>query len=561
VKVFPHRRLRVCARGLPGASWAVRAAAFGAAVLVAASAPAARAASADAALTLANAPGSLILAQPGPLPLRFSTQVPPGAGEATVTVELLGRDRDGAPLDAPIAVYRAAAQPDLRIDVALPRPGWFAVDVRMSRAGAVLAERRFGAAAVPAAAEGLPDAGVATHFGQHRGDPEQVMPLIRRAGFSWFRDELYWDQIERTPGVFAFPPDYDHYLAVAAREGLKPLVALDYGNAAAYPGLFTGPQGFPRTVKERALFARYAARVTARYAGRIRHWEVWNEPSFGPIRLEDYAALLTSTSAAIKQQDPGAQVIACGGGGAGGGPGGDCAEPMLKQLPRAVFDGVSIHPYMTPFDPDAGYPTPGTSLSAVSIPTVWPILRDRVVHASASPERPPGLWVTELGWPSRAANSPLTDATQAAFLLRSFLLSRRYASVVAMFWYDFVDDGVDPADSEKNFGLLSADLAPKPAYVAATVLANALGARAWRRTLYEAGGARVYQFGDAAPVFIGWRATAAAGPVRVAVPAGRYRLSDWQGAMRDVVVPAEGYTWTLGPMPQYLIPAAVQGKG
>jgi polysaccharide biosynthesis protein PslG len=516
----------------------------------------------DATLTLANAPGTLIVAQPGSLPLRFAVDVPPGADDATVTIEVRGRDRDGVALDAPVATYRAPARPDLRIDVTLPRFGWFEVDARLHRAGAVLAEDRFGAAAVPPAAASLPDAGVSTHFALQRSDPARVMPLIRRAGFSWLRDELYWDQIEREPGVFAFPAAYDRYLDEAVRVGLKPLIVLDYGNAVAYPGLFAGPQGFPRTVEERALFTRYAARMTARYADRVKHWEIWNEPSIGPIRIEDYAALLTSVSAAIKQRDPDAQVLACGGGGAGGGPGGDCAEPLLKQLPGGVFDGVSIHPYMTPFDPDAGYPTPGAWIPAVSIPTVWPRLRDKMVRASATRARSPGLWVTELGWPSRAAKTSLSDATQAAYLLRSFLLSRRYGSVVATFWYDFVDDGVDPANAEHHFGLLRANLTPKPAYVAATVLANALGARAWTRTLREADGVRIYQYGEPDDaVFVGWRAGAArTEPVRVEVPAGRYRLSDWQGATRELVVPAGGFAWPLGPMPQYLIPAS-RGKG
>ncbi len=515
-------------------------------------------------LALANAPGSLIVDRAGPLTLSFTTALPPDSGDATVTVELRDRDRDGTPGGTPVATYRAKAQPALRIEVELPHPGWFAADARLIRAGVTVAERRFGVAAAAPVADldaGLPDAGVATHFGQHRGDPEIVMPLIRRAGFRWFRDEIYWDNVEREPGQFVFPGDYDRYVGTAARIGLKPLIVLDYGNAVAYPGLFTGAQGFPRTVEERALFARYAAKVAQRYAKTVGHWEVWNEPSIGPVSIDDYAALLTSVSAALKRQDPAAQVLACSGGGAGGGPGGDCVASLLKRVPRGVFDGVSIHPYMTPFDPDAGYPTtPSAPISAVNIPTVWPHLRDMVARESAGRAARPSVWVTEIGWPSSAKSTRMTDATQAAYLLRSYLLSRRYPAVAAMFWYDFVDDGTDPADGEKNFGLLSADLAPKPAYVAASVLARTLGARAWNRSLADAGGVRVYQYGTGGDAVIaGWRTGATAPATRIAVPPGKYWLRDWQGVTRALVVPDGGLAWALGPMPQYLIPA-VDGR-
>lgn len=508
-------------------------------------------------LTLANAPGSLIAEQAGPLMLHFKTALPPGTRAATVTVELRGRDSDGEPERTLAATYRALAQPDMRMRIALPHPGWFEADARLMRDGMTLAARRIGVAAVlPVAPSALPDAGVVTHFAQPHAAPERVMPLIRRAGFSWFRDELYWDAIERKPGRFTFPRAYDRYLEVAARIGLKPLIVLDYGNARAYPGLFGGPQGFPRTAEERALFARYAAQVAARYAKTVKHWEIWNEPPLGPIGIDTYAALLTSVSAALKRQDPDAYVLACGGGGAGGGPGGDCADALLKQVPHGVFDGVSIHPYMTPFDPDDGYSTPpGSWVPAVNIPTVWPHLHDMVARQRAANAPPIGVWVTEIGWPSSAASTRMTDAKQAAYLLRSYLLSRRYRAIDAMFWYDFVDDGTNPANSEKNFGLLSEDLAPKPAYVAAAVLARTVGARAWSRTLVDDGGVRVYQYGTGGDaVIVGWRAGAGAAAERVAVPAGRYALRDWQGVTRTLDVSASGLMWTLGPMPQYLIP-------
>jgi hypothetical protein len=49
-------------------------------------------------------------------------------------------------------------------------------------------------------------------------------------------------------------------------------------------------------------------------------------------------------------------------------------------------------------------------------------------------------------------------------------------------WYDWKDDGTDPAEREHNFGTVTHDLEPKPAYVALRTLTRELaGFRVARR--------------------------------------------------------------------------------
>jgi hypothetical protein len=87
------------------------------------------------------------------------------------------------------------------------------------------------------------------------------------------------------------------------------------------------------------------------------------------------------------------------------------------------------------------------------------------------------IWFTELGW-SVHENRPalplwqrgVTPAEQAAYLTRAFgLVGSRYPYVEKAFWYK---DAARPEDNDvqSGYGLLKADLAPRPAYSALKAL-------------------------------------------------------------------------------------------
>ncbi|RME89988.1 MAG: hypothetical protein D6766_13885, partial [Verrucomicrobia bacterium] len=61
-------------------------------------------------------------------------------------------------------------------------------------------------------------------------------------------------------------------------------------------------------------------------------------------------------------------------------------------------------------------------------------------------------------------------------------LANLLAGVRVSVWYDWQNDGPDPAEREHNFGLVNTDLSPKPAYRAIRTLTGALrGCRIVRR--------------------------------------------------------------------------------
>lgn len=509
---------------------------------------------------LASPPGSLVMPINGKKVLRFVVATRDDIRHAKLTISVFPYGSNGKVMPTALTTYQKAISdiPEgkaIDVGIAVPRAGLFRVDATFkSPDGETLDKTSTTLAVVTKRDEvGPSDFGVVTHFAQAGTPPPSVLlPLVRQAGFSWIRDELYWEAIEKTPGRFAFPTRFDAYLAECAHLGISPLVVLDYGNPVAYPALFS-QSTFPQSPEARARFIRYVDAVVARYGGTVKHWELWNEPDFGKIRYPTYLALLKDTFAAIKQRSSDASVISCGGGGSGGGPGGDCIVGLIKDGGLNDQDGFSVHPYMPPNTPEKGYRATGAPIDFVSIPTVWPYLKRLTTDNVKADGRPLQVWVTELGWPVNPKDPGQDEATQASNLVRTYLLSRRYGTVKVVFWYDFVDDGTDVNNIEHNFGLLHHDLTPKPAFVAASVLSSTVGKLNWAKALVDAENVKAYQYGTDDPVVVGWTTDGKESTVSLHLPAGKYVQRDWQGVDTPVTITAQSFDWRVGPMPRYLI--------
>jgi len=515
---------------------------------------------APASIELKNPAGALITQAVGRQSIQLEIVSPTTMKRARIVVQVAPYDAHGAPA-AWISPARTSVW-DLRpgstqmtVNVNLGHRGLFLVNAQLlSTQGTALAHKAFNLAVIPRRGHTGPgDFGVATHFAQGKGAPEILLPLIRNAGFSWIRDELYWDQIEKQPGRMIFPPRFDAYLLTASRLKITPLIVLSYGNATAYPELFKRSP-FPQSSEARAHFRRYVAELLERYDKEVKHWEVWNEPEFGKIGYDNYVNLLKDVYVEIKQRSPDASVISCGGGGSGGGPGGDCLTELIQRGALDYQDGFSIHPYMSPNTPEIGYRAIGAPIESVSIPSVWPYLKAFVARNPKTNGQLLQLWVTEFGWPVRRNVPGQNEAMQAAYLIRSYLLSRRYNAARVLFWYDFADDGIDPDDIEQNFGLLHSDFTPKPAFIAAAVLSSTLENRAWAKSLFDDDEVKVYQYDAVNPLLVGWTSGAQEREVSLHLPPGDYVQRDWQGIDSPMTVTAQGFDWHLGPMPRYLFP-------
>jgi len=277
---------------------------------------------------------------------------------------------------------------------------------------------------------------------------DELLDLIKGAGARWIRDEVYWSEVEKRKGVFDFPPSYDYYLKAARARGIQVLLILDFGNV-----LYSGAEkGGPATEAEREAFARYCGEVIKRYGPLgVRHFEIWNEPNASTFwrpqpNPGDYARLLEAAYKACKDADPGSTVLGCSTSGTDI----DFIGGVLAAGGGRFMDAVSFHPYCQPSPPEHR------------------LLEDIARLKALALEKP--LWITEIGYPTHAGAAGVHEETQANYLVRTFLLAGSAPAVRRVFWYDFQNDGEDPAEAEFNFGLVRKDKTPKRSYGALKTL-------------------------------------------------------------------------------------------
>lgn len=372
--------------------------------------------------------------------------------------------------------------------------------------------------------------GAQTHFGQFRAGVEDILDLVKGADIGWIRDEVYWSEVEKAKGVFAFPPAYDRYLRAAQARGIQVLLILDFGN----PLYSSSEKSAPATDAERHAFARYCREVIARYKPLgVRHYEIWNEPNASTFwrpspNPEDYAKLLETAYRACKEADPGATVLGCSTSGADL----DFIGSVARAGGGRFMDAVSFHPYCQPLPPERR------------------LLTDISKVKKLAPDKP--LWITEFGYPTYAGASGVDDETQANYLVRAFLLAKTSPAVERFFWYDFQNDGEDPDEAEFNFGLVRMNRTPKPAYKACKTMATLIGNLSpaeFRIT----GNTYVVRFGEErAPLFAVWR-LGGAESMEIPCPKGVCRIIERDGESRTVEVKESVLEVEVSEKPRYIV--------
>jgi Cellulase (glycosyl hydrolase family 5) len=375
--------------------------------------------------------------------------------------------------------------------------------------------------------------GVQTHFGQFRPAADDLLNLVQGAGIGWIRDEVYWSEVEKEKGLFTFPPAYDHYLKAARGRGIEVLLILDFSNP-----LYTGSdKRAPANDAERQAFARYCREVVKRCAPfGVRHYEIWNEPNASTFwrpqpNPEDYARLLESAFRACKEADPKATVLGCSTAGVDL----DYIGRVIRAGGASFMDGVSFHPYCQPSPPERK------------------LLTDISKVQKAAPDKP--LWITEFGYPTHAGPAGVDEEAQANYLVRAFLLARSFPAVKRFCWYDFQNDGEDPAEGEFNFGLVRMDKTPKPAYRAYKTMTSLVGDLAPAELRVE-GGTYIARFGEGErPLLAVWR-LGGAESTQIPYPDGPCRIIERDGESRAVEVKESTLEIEVSEKPRYIVRAA-----
>lgn len=366
-------------------------------------------------------------------------------------------------------------------------------------------------------------------------------------GAGWTRVTFRWNEVQPDGPDQWNLPITDAQLALELAQGRQvvglvvntPGWATDTGRGVGVPrGLYLGHND-PEN-----LWAAFLRALVARYAGRIDHWIIWNEPDIWDTyhqswggSVEDFAQLLRVSYGAVKETNPNAVVhLAAVTHWWDVNYGRELFFRRLLQVlaadPNAAphnyyFDVATLHIY---FQPENLYDL-----------TVF----YRNLMREYGLEKP--IWIVETNAaPSEDPARPVPDARfkvsledQAAFIIQAMALGiAGGAERIAV--YKMADTERDLAANPEPFGLVRADGTRRPAFtayrVAATYLAGFRGGRWERRD--EASVVVVDRGGQVTTV--AWSRTPSSQVVYLPARTLRALLVDMWGHAR-VVYPNRGY--------------------
>ncbi len=152
---------------------------------------------------------------------------------------------------------------------------------------------------------------------------ELAVRMAHEAGFRWLRQEFPWEDIEihgkgdfedrRHEPYRSAWEKYDQIVALAEQYDMELIVRLsnppEWSRAAGdAAGTFAPPDNL-------ADYGDFVQAVVERYQGRVRYYQIWNEPNIYPewgeatISPEDYVALLKVGAERARAVDPDVVII------------------------------------------------------------------------------------------------------------------------------------------------------------------------------------------------------------------------------------------------------------
>ena len=381
------------------------------------------------------------------------------------------------------------------------------------------------------AAAGIPDPrfGVVEAF--------QAPNAATTLGAGWTRVTFRWNEIQPNgPGEWHTVPISDEALARELAQG-RQVVGLLVTTPGWATDLDIGP-GVPRglhlpTDHPENLWATFVRTIVARYAGRIDHWIIWNEPDIPETQhmswggsTEDFVRLLQVGYTVAKETNPGAVVhLAAVTHWWDEDWFGRFLDKLMADPAAAAnnyyFDVATLHIY---FQPETVY-----QIAAHYRDMMWgrgirkPIW---IAETNAAPSQDPA-------WPVPNAQFSVSLEQQAAYIVQAFSLAiAAGAERVAV--YKMADTETDRQANPEPFGLVRMDGSRRPAFtafqVASTYMAGFSGGR-WERR--DAVSVVTIDRGDRTTTVV-WARTAQAEMAMIAARTTQALLVDVQGRARTI---------------------------
>jgi hypothetical protein len=341
---------------------------------------------------------------------------------------------------------------------------------------------------VPIPHAGLNPYGINTFLEQEVDDWKihRTLRLISAAGFTWIRQEFPWEDIEiEGKGIFLdrrhgqeVPSwqKYDHIVELAQEYGVNIIARLD--NPPAWSRAEGDEAGTLAPPDDYSDYGDFVYAVVKRYKGRIKYYQIWNEPNIypewgeGAVNPEAYTELLKVGYTRAKEADPDCVILSAG------------LAPTTEQTERNLEDLVFLQRM---YDAGAGGYFDILSVQGYGLwngPTdrrAYPdranfsrvlLIRELMVR-NGDAHKP--IWASEVGWnalPRDFDGFPyygrVSERLQAEYAAGAYERAEREWPWMGMMSYWFFKR---PSDHEKDqafyyFRMMEPDFYPYPVYFA-----------------------------------------------------------------------------------------------
>jgi hypothetical protein len=318
-------------------------------------------------------------------------------------------------------------------------------------------------------------------FGNHLSLSESTAELASKLGVKWVRlhdmeDFSNWFQTEPEKGLFQW---FDEKVGIAEKYGINILAVIEKPpywasskQAAKNEPLYNFMNHPPRDYKG---FGEYVYRMVNHYKGRIKYWEVWNEPyieGFWNGTKVEFVGLMKTAYEAAKRADPSCIVVAPAGRY-------EYIKGIFELGAYQYLDVLSYHQYFANTKPWNSFES-----------EIEMVRKLKELMKSHGVEKP--IWNTEGGLISRSfynafpigetpwlrsfKASEIYDYRRPAELIVKWYVLNLSHGVDKCFYYYMREDGTGYFDRRESYqSLLEYDRKPKPHGVSMAILAHMLG--------------------------------------------------------------------------------------
>ncbi len=299
-----------------------------------------------------------------------------------------------------------------------------------------------------------PRAGTNVHLegsDSYKNDYEAIFELAKKAGYSSLRDSVRWFDNEKAKGVYTLRATTAKEIEMAKAYGMDLLPVHNSTNEPVY-GEASKPLRTPEMLQ---TYQNYCIWFAEQFRGASVAVESHNEWNLHiPTGTgEEYTMMMKSLYEGTKKANPGMKVVGIDTGGLDLG--------LMKKYFEAgaleYMDAVSYHPYDWARSFEDGNQMRGAKA-----------VRDLMAEYGHGDKE---IWVTETGW-HEGLNNRVTHEDKAYYLSRALLQNAALKTFDRIYFYEFVDGGMEPSYGESSYGTLNSVYCDVPygaqkAYIAA----------------------------------------------------------------------------------------------